>query len=95
VGRFSRGKSSLINAIPERDNLPTGIIPLTSVIMSVSYGSVERVMLRFTRSFMDQEVPISELRSYVTQEQNPGNPRQSRKQRSNYRLSSCGAASIS
>ena len=73
VGRFSRGKSSLVNAILGRDSLPTGIIPLTSVITSVSYGSVERVMLRFTRGFMDQEVPLSKLRSYVTQEQNPGN----------------------
>ena len=73
VGRFSRGKSSLVNAILGTDSLPTGIVPLTSVITSVGYGSVERVKLRFARNFMDQEVPLSTLKSYVTQEENPGN----------------------
>jgi predicted GTPase len=73
VGRFSRGKSSLVNAILGTDSLPTGIVPLTSVITSVSYGSVERVMLRFARSLLDHQVPLSALRSYVTQQENPGN----------------------
>ena len=43
VGQFSRGKSSLLNAILGTDRLPTGIVPLTSVITAVSYGSTERV----------------------------------------------------
>ncbi len=73
IGRFSRGKTSLVNAILEMDRLPTGIIPLTSVITSVAYGSAERVVLRFTRSFMDQEVPLASLPQYVTQQGNPGN----------------------
>jgi GTP-binding protein EngB required for normal cell division len=53
--------------------LPIGIVPLTSVITSVAYGSAERVMLRFARSFMDQEVPLASLPQYVTQQGNPGN----------------------
>ncbi len=73
IGRFSRGKTSLVNAILGMDRLPTGIVPLTSVITSVAYGSAERVMLRFTRSFMDQEVPLASLSQYVTQQGNPGN----------------------
>ena len=73
VGRFSRGKTSLMNAILGMDRLPTGIVPLTSVITSVAYGSAERVMLRFTRSFMDEEVPLAALNQYVTQQGNPGN----------------------
>ena len=73
IGRFSRGKTSLMNAILGMDRLPTGIIPLTSVITSVAYGSVERVRLRFTKSFMDQEVPLASLPQYVTQQGNPGN----------------------
>lgn len=36
AGRFSRGKSSLMNAILGTDRLPTGIVPLTSVITTVS-----------------------------------------------------------
>jgi len=73
IGRFSRGKTSLVNAILGMDRLPTGIIPLTSVITSVAYGSAERVVLRFMRSFMDQEVPLASLPQYVTQQGNPGN----------------------
>lgn len=73
IGRFSRGKTSLVNAILGMDRLPTGIVPLTSVITSVAYGSAERVMLRFTRSFMDEEVPLASLPQYVTQQGNPGN----------------------
>ncbi len=47
VGRFSRGKSSLMNAILGMDRLPTGVVPLTSVITTVTYGSLERVTLHF------------------------------------------------
>jgi len=73
VGRFSRGKTSLMNAILGMDRLPTGIVPLTSVITSVAYGSVERVRLRFTKSFMDEDVPLASLPQFVTQQGNPGN----------------------
>jgi type IV secretory pathway ATPase VirB11/archaellum biosynthesis ATPase len=41
AGRFSRSKTSLMNAILGTDRLPTGIVPLTSVIASVTYGSRE------------------------------------------------------
>jgi len=73
VGRFSRGKTSLMNAILGMDQLPTGIIPLTSVITSVAYGSVERVRVRYTKNFMDEDVPLASLPRYVTQQGNPGN----------------------
>src|SRR5271168_2401536 len=52
VGRFSRGKSSLMNAILGMDRLPTGVVPLTSVITTVTYGSEERVTLHYDRTGM-------------------------------------------
>lgn len=73
VGRFSRGKSTLMNAILGRDYLPTGIVPLTSVITTVRYGSRERVVLNFDGSGLNREVPLSRLPEYVTQKGNPGN----------------------
>ena len=73
VGRFSRGKTSLANAILGMDRLPTGVVPLTSVITSVAYGSAECVMLRYARSFMDVEVPLDSLPRHITQQGNPGN----------------------
>jgi predicted GTPase len=38
VGRFRRGKSTLMNAILGGDHLPTGIVPLTSVITTLLAG---------------------------------------------------------
>jgi len=73
VGRFNRGKTSLMNAILATDRLPTGIIPLTSVITTVGYGSKERVVLKFQNSRFDQEIPIEALPQHVTQQGNPGN----------------------
>jgi GTP-binding protein EngB required for normal cell division len=73
VGRFSRGKSTLMNAILGEDHLPTGIVPLTSVITTVRYGSRKHVVLHFIGSGLDHEVPLSQLANYVTQQGNPGN----------------------
>lgn len=73
VGRFSRGKSTLINAILGAPHLPTGILPLTSVITTVRYGSRTQVVLNFNGSHLRQEIPLVRLAEYVTQQSNPGN----------------------
>lgn len=73
AGRFNRGKSSLMNAILGMDRLPTGIVPLTSVITTVSYGTTEKVILKYQQRRLDSEIPLAELPQYVTQEGNPGN----------------------
>jgi small GTP-binding protein len=73
VGRYSRGKSTLMNAILGGDHLPTGIVPLTSVITTVRYGSRKQVVLHFIDSGLCREVPLSRLAEYVTQKNNPGN----------------------
>ncbi len=73
VGRFNRGKTSIMNAIMGNDRLPIGIVPLTSVITTVCYGTKEQVILNYDQRLLNQEVPIESLRKYVTQEGNPGN----------------------
>lgn len=73
VGRFNRGKSTLMNALLGGDYLPTGIVPLTSVITTVRYGSRKQVVLHFIDRCMGLEVPLSQLAEYVTQQSNPGN----------------------
>jgi small GTP-binding protein len=73
VGRFNRGKTSLMNAILATDRLPTGIVPLTSVITTVGYGSKERVVLKYRNSMLDTEIPIEALPQHVMQQGNPGN----------------------
>lgn len=73
VGQYNRGKSSLMNAILGLDRLPVGVVPLTSVITKVSYGNPERVRIEFVDSPLRGEVPLEELRGYVTEAGNPGN----------------------
>jgi small GTP-binding protein len=73
VGRFNRGKTSLMNAILGSDRLPTGIVPLTSVITTVRYGSKERVILKYDHRSLDTEIPIESLPQHITQQGNPGN----------------------
>jgi len=76
VGRFSRGKTSLVNAILGKNWLPTGIVPLTSVITTISYGSKEQVIVSYKEPHrLSTEVPLDSLREYVTQQGNPGNVR--------------------
>jgi GTP-binding protein EngB required for normal cell division len=73
VGQFSRGKSSLMNALLGSEKLPTGILPLTSVITTVTYGETEKVLLQREGWSFPQEIRLNELADYVTQGRNPGN----------------------
>jgi len=73
AGRFNRGKSSLMNAVLGMDRLPTGVVPLTSVITSVRYGTSERVLLDYYGSGLRGEAKLSELPDLVTEKGNPGN----------------------
>ncbi len=75
VGRFGRGKSSLMNAFIGMERLPTGILPLTSVITTVMYGSSEKVILRYDGRHLPAEIAVDELPDYITQQKNPGNVR--------------------
>jgi GTP-binding protein EngB required for normal cell division len=75
VGPFSRGKSSLMNAILGFDGLPTGILPHTSVITTVSYGPRERVLVRCDGWSLSEEIRLDQLEEYVTERGNPGNRR--------------------
>ena len=73
VGQFKRGKSTLMNALLGRNLLPTGLLPLTSAITTVCYGSTERVVLRRKGWGWEQEVPLAQLADYTTERGNPGN----------------------
>jgi len=78
AGRFSRGKTSLMNAILGLDRLPTGILPLTSVITSVVYGRPERVKLEREQAGLPIEIPMDALAEYITERGNPANARRIR-----------------
>jgi GTPase SAR1 family protein len=73
VGHFNRGKTTLMNAIAGADRLPTGILPATSVITCLSYGSRERALLRFRDRYAAREIEIGELAHHISESGNPGN----------------------
>lgn len=75
AGQFSRGKTSLLNAMLGMDRLPTGVVPVTSVITAVSYSPNERVRMHFENSGLSYDVPLAELSEWITEEGNPGNQR--------------------
>ncbi len=73
VGRFSRGKSSLMNAVLGHDWLPTGIVPLTSVITTVTYGTTPKVVLEYQDRGFRSKIELGALVDHITQAGNPGN----------------------
>jgi small GTP-binding protein len=73
LGQFIRGKSTLLNAIIGRDLLPTGIVPLTSVVTIVKFGARERLVVQRKGCQFPQHEPIDALKNCVTQQHNPEN----------------------
>ena len=73
IGEFKRGKSSLINAILGRALLPTGAIPLTSVVTAVRYGPFERVSILRSGLRFTEGIPLTALADFVTERGNPNN----------------------
>ena len=48
VGQFSRGKTTLMNALLGGAYLPMGALPMTSVITTVRYGSRPRAIVQLS-----------------------------------------------
>lgn len=73
IGQFKRGKSSLMNAVIGRALLPTGTLPVTSVVTALRHGPTERAWVRRAGRALDEEVPVVRLSDFVTERGNPGN----------------------
>jgi GTPase SAR1 family protein len=74
VGQFKRGKTTFINALLGADILPTAVVPLTSIVTVIEYGSEINVRVFFNDG-RKEKVPIEHLRDYVTEKGNPRNER--------------------
>ena len=66
VGQFSRGKTTLMNALLGGAYLPMGALPMTSVITTVRYGSRPRAMARRRASELRIEVPLADVAEFVS-----------------------------
>ena len=72
LGGFKRGKSTLINAMVGSGILPTGVVPLTSVITKLRYGTKTEAEIAFNDG-KRMIVDVTSLNQYVTEKGNPGN----------------------
>jgi GTP-binding protein EngB required for normal cell division len=73
VGQFSRGKTSLMNAMLNTESLPMGVVPVTSVITTIQYGTEERAVIEYVERRLPNRIGLNELPQFVTQRDNPGN----------------------
>ena len=67
AGQFSRGKTTLMNALLGGPYLPMGALPMTSVITTVRYGSRPRAIVRRRASGLGAEVPLAQVAGYIAQ----------------------------
>jgi predicted GTPase len=72
VGQFKRGKSTLINALIGDAVLPVGFAPVTAVPTVIRFGEQRRARIQ-ARDGSWQEVSVSDLNRYVSEECNPEN----------------------
>jgi GTP-binding protein EngB required for normal cell division len=73
-GRVSSGKSSLLNHIAGRDVLPVGVTPVTAVPTWLTRGEPAAAVVSFAER-EPQQIDVSWLREYASEEGNPGNQR--------------------
>ncbi len=72
VGQFKRGKSTLLNALVGQTVVPTGFVPVTAVPTVIRFGGEPRARVRM-RDGSWQDVALTALKEYVTEEFNPEN----------------------
>lgn len=71
VGQFKRGKTTFINTILGQDILPVGIIPITSVVTKLKYGSPNATVMFNGGEY--EEVSLDSLCQYISEQENPQN----------------------
>jgi hypothetical protein len=72
IGQFKRGKSTLINALIRDPVLPVGFVPVTAVPTVVRFGDRRRARIH-VRDGSWQDLGVSDLNQYVSEEFNPEN----------------------
>lgn len=74
VGQFKAGKSSFINSLLGEAVIPTGFLPVTSVITRVRYGKHLEVILMH-QGGQSETIPPEKLIEFCSEQFNPGNKR--------------------
>lgn len=72
VGQFKAGKSTFINSILGETIIPTGFLPVTSVITRVQYGKHLEIIVR-QKNRQTETIAAEQLIEYCSEQFNPGN----------------------
>lgn len=72
VGQFKRGKSSLINALLGQSVLPVGVVPLTSIVTVLRYGTAPAARVEFQSGELCS-IGMHAIADYATEKSNPNN----------------------
>ena len=72
LGQFKAGKSSFINSLIGEPLLPVGVIPVTTVITRLRYGSRPRASITHFDGAIS-EVDINGIEAFISEEKNPAN----------------------
>jgi ribosome biogenesis GTPase A len=75
LGQMKRGKSSFINALLGAEILPTGVLPVTSIITEIRYGPTPDAAILYPNGNRETIDPNT-LAAYITESGNPGNKKQ-------------------
>jgi GTP-binding protein EngB required for normal cell division len=72
LGQFKRGKSTLLNALVGETALPTGVVPVTSVVTVIRHGTHREARVRLAVGQW-RNIDPWDLSAYVSEEENPNN----------------------
>lgn len=72
IGQFKRGKSTLINYFLGNDILPTGVIPITSIITRIRYAASPKAAIHY-KDHRSTETDIRQIHEYISEQKNPKN----------------------
>ncbi len=75
LGDFKRGKSTLVNALIGRAVLPSGVVPVTTVVTEVRFGAGGPGAAVAYAGGATDTIDEQALADYVSEERNPGNRR--------------------
>ena len=75
LGDFKRGKSTLVNALIGRTVLPSGVVPVTTVVTEVRFGAGGSGAVVDYADGTTETIDERVLAEYVSEERNPGNRR--------------------
>lgn len=77
AGEFKRGKSSVVNALLGAEVLPTGVVPLTSILTIVRHGDLPGATVTFEDD-RRETITLERLPEFVTERGNPKNAKRVR-----------------